>query len=181
MLQSLRYRASALQCLITAIAATIALSAGPALAQSAACTLKTIAGSPALKLLSCSSGAVVKAEATTRFNVVESGGRAEAIVLKSGAVLTEFPSGGTRRGFQIRTPHAIAAVRGTRWAVDVTAAKTSVFVVRGSVRVAARDARPAVTLRAGDGVDVAAGDPGPLAVTRWKRPRIEALLSRLGR
>ena len=69
-----------------------------------------------------------------------------------------------RGGFQILTPHAIASVRGTQWAVDVGATRTSVFVERGQ---SSRCARPRVprrdALRAGEGVDV---DDGATSLRR---------------
>src|SRR5215204_4369621 len=40
---------------------------------------------------------------------------------------------GRRSGFQVLTPHAIASVRGTIYAVDVSAGQTSVFVAQGRV------------------------------------------------
>jgi ferric-dicitrate binding protein FerR (iron transport regulator) len=81
--------------------------------------------------------------------------------------------------FQIRTPHAIASVRGTLFAVDITAGRTAVFAAEGSVRVRQIGTIDSVTLRAGQGVDVAPGQP--LVVRRWGTPRVEALLARFGR
>jgi ferric-dicitrate binding protein FerR (iron transport regulator) len=76
------------------------------------------------------------------------------------------------------TPQAIAAVRGTKWAVDAEGAKTSVFVVNGSVSVARPAGRGSVVLGAGDGVDVEPS--GELIVKRWPPARVTALMARLG-
>jgi len=86
-------------------------------------------------------------------------------------------SGGNR--FQVITPQAIAAVRGTRWAVDAADAKTSVFVVEGRVAVGRRKGSHSVTLGPGEGVDVEAA--GPLTIKRWPAARVQALMARLGR
>jgi hypothetical protein len=85
-------------------------------------------------------------------------------------------SGGNR--FQVITPQAIAAVRGTKWAVDVAETKTSVFVVNGRVAVGRRTGGQSVTLGSGEGVDVE--EAGPLTVKRWPPARVSALLARLG-
>ena len=76
------------------------------------------------------------------------------------------------------TPQAIAAVRGTRWAVDAEGGKTSVFVVNGRVNVARAGGRGRVDLGPGEGVDVEPS--GQLIVKRWPAPRVAALMARLG-
>jgi ferric-dicitrate binding protein FerR (iron transport regulator) len=110
-------------------------------------------------------------------------GQLEGAEINGSAVLVTLPprSNTRRGGFQILTPHAIASVRGTIYAVDVTTAKTSVFVARGRVAVARRNA-PAVsvTLGPGEGVDVG-DDQGPLDVRRWPQERVRSLLERFGR
>ena len=52
----------------------------------------------------------------------------------------------------ILTPLAIAAVRGTEWAVDVARARTSVLVVDGSVGVTNRRLNQYVIVTEGEGV-----------------------------
>ena len=76
------------------------------------------------------------------------------------------------------TPQAIAAVRGTKWAVDAEGGKTSVFVVDGRVNVARARGRGRVDLGPGEGVDVEAS--GELVVKRWPPARVAALMARLG-
>jgi ferric-dicitrate binding protein FerR (iron transport regulator) len=99
--------------------------------------------------------------------------------LSGRALLVETPNG-VRRHFQIRTPQAVASVRGTIWAVDVAETQTSVFVQRGAVAVRRQNTRQAVTLHPGEGVDVT-DEPGPLVVRRWPEERVRRLLARLGR
>jgi ferric-dicitrate binding protein FerR (iron transport regulator) len=97
--------------------------------------------------------------------------------LESRGLLIESPP---RRGmFQILTPHAIATVRGTVWAVDVSPARSSVFVREGAVDVRRRHGEETVTLRGGDGVDV--DDVTGLEVKRWSAERAARLLARFGR
>ena len=88
-------------------------------------------------------------------------------------------SPGRPGGFQISTPHAVASVRGTSWAVDVKPERTSVFVRNGSVVVRRQGSMDFLRLRAGDGVDVEAGQE-PLRVTRWSTERAALLLGRFG-
>lgn len=130
--------------------------------------------------LHCAGGATIVAENGARYTLQDRGGkgRVDAIELTSGALLVEVPkkSGGNK--FQVITPQAIAAVRGTKWAVDATEAKTSVFVVNGRVAVGRRRGSHSVTLGAGDGVDVE--EAGPLTVKRWPSARVAALMARLG-
>jgi ferric-dicitrate binding protein FerR (iron transport regulator) len=70
-------------------------------------------------------------------------------------------------------------VRGTVWAVDVTAAQTSVFVAEGVVEVGKAQGGETVQLRAGEGVDVQPA--APLRVNRWGEVRAKGLLGRFGR
>ena len=83
-----------------------------------------------------------------------------------------------RTRFDVVTPQAIAAVRGTKWAVDAEGAKTSVFVVDGRVQRRTPRGRGSVVLGAGDGVDVET--TGELIVKRWPPARVTALMARLG-
>ncbi|MCX2723612.1 FecR domain-containing protein [Roseibium salinum] len=127
----------------------------------------------------CANGLVFEAEAAAQFDIQSSGGqpRPEAIRLEGDAVLIEVePDSGS---FQILTPHAIAAVRGTVYVVDVTADMTSVFVVRGQVEVSRLDGSDQVLLSAGDGVEVT--DTTPLTVKQWPPEKVDRLLARFAR
>ena len=61
-----------------------------------------------------------------------------AIRLNDGALLIEYHPASPKEKFQILTPLAIAAVRGTKWAMDVTKAQTSTLVLDGAVAVTNR-------------------------------------------
>lgn len=81
--------------------------------------------------------------------------------------------------FEVETETAIAAVRGTDWAVEATRDSTGVVVVTGSVDVANRGTPPA-TVRLDQpqaGTDVARGR-APTPPARWGPPRLSALLAR---
>jgi len=171
-------------CLATAIAATTllwaGLWAGQASAQSAGCTLERVAGT-ARQIMRCADGVTVTAEGGARFQLVDSNGdgRPDSVSLRNKAVLVDVDSARRSGGFQVVTPQAIAAVRGTRWAVDVKNGTTSVFVVRGRVAVGRPSAGPRVVLAPGEGVDVSRTS-GALTVRRWPQARADALLARLG-
>jgi hypothetical protein len=142
------------------------------------CTSETPTGTA--QTLHCQGGVTIVAENGARYTLQDRAGkgRVEAVELSSKALLIEVPkkSGGNR--FQVITPQAIAAVRGTKWAVDVAEKKTSVFVVNGRVAVGRRTGGHGVTLGSGEGVDVE--EAGPLTVKRWPPARVSALLARLG-
>ena len=130
----------------------------------------------------CGSGITIIAESGAQFTLLDRdrNGHVDAVDLKSKAVFVEAPKKKTGKPFEVITPQAIAAVRGTKWAVDAEAAKTSVFVDSGRVAVR-RVANPGqVVLGPGEGVDVEAGTT-PLDVKRWGAPRVAALMARLGR
>lgn len=134
----------------------------------------------ASQITRCEGGVTIVAENGARFTLQDrdGNGRVDSVELSSKALLLEVPKkqGGNR--FQVITPQAIAAVRGTKWAVDAAESKTSVFVVNGRVAVGRRAGSHSVTLGAGEGVDV--GPTGPLTVKRWPSARVSALMARLG-
>jgi hypothetical protein len=129
--------------------------------------------------LHCDAGITIIAEDGAKYTL-RSGrnGRVNAVELDGKALLIEVAPKPGGNKFQVVTPQAIAAVRGTKWAVDATGDKTSVFVVDGQVGVGRRTGGRGVTLRPGEGVDVEAG--APLTVKRWAPARVSALLARLG-
>ncbi|UVF21034.1 FecR family protein [Microvirga terrae] len=155
---------------------------GRADAQSIGCVMQATAAPPR-QVLRCHDGLTVEAEAGADFGLVDQNrdARPDAIDLRSRAVLVDAPATPGRRSFQVRTPQAIAAVRGTQWAVDVAGGRTSVFVVAGRVSVRRTRGGPgSVTLSPGEGVDVEVGT-APLVVRRWPAARASALLARFGR
>jgi hypothetical protein len=156
------------------------LAALPASAQPApACT--TEPSNYGTQTHRCSGGVTIVAESGARYTLLDRdrNGVVDAVDLRGKAVLVDAPPQRKGTRFEVITPQAIAAVRGTKWAVDVAEPRTSVFVVGGSVGVRRRAGPGRVVLGPGEGVDV---DPGsaPLTVRRWPQPRVDALLSRLG-
>lgn len=156
--------------------------AAPAGAQTRDGCRAEVYSDPPREVVACPGGVSVTAESGAAYRLIDRNrdGRPDGLDLDAKAVLIEVTP--HRSGFQVRTPHAIASVRGTVWAVDAQGSATAVLVERGAVGVARRGRGPAALLRAGDGVDVAADDAGgPLAVKRWSNERRLRLLARLGR
>lgn len=128
----------------------------------------------------CDNGITIVAENGARFELKDANrdGHIDSVELSSKALLIEVPKKPGGNPFKVLTPQAIAAVRGTKWAVDVAEAKTSVFVADGRVGVSRRSRGRGVVLGPGEGVDVEA--TGALTVKQWGQPRINALMARLG-
>ena len=158
---------------IVALVAMAALAA-PASAQTG-CTPSRTLPNGAVEL-DCGTGLTIVVEASTRYRVEAASGRVDRLVVERGAALVDFERPG---GFQILTPRAVASVRGTTWAVDVTRASTAVFTLSGAVAVTPRAGGTGVVLRAGEGTDVGAG-PARLRAFRWGAMRRQRLLARLG-
>ena len=162
------------------IAASLSLLAGHALAQPAklGCTSEPVAlGTQTLR---CPTAITIVAESGAKFELRDRNrdGHVDSVELSNKALLLEVPKKPGRARFDVVTPQAIAAVRGTKWAVDAEGAKTSVFVVDGRVSVARPAGRGSVVLGAGDGVDVEPS--GDLIIKRWPPARVTALMARLG-
>jgi ferric-dicitrate binding protein FerR (iron transport regulator) len=130
--------------------------------------------------LHCEGGVTIVAEIGARYTLLDRSGkgRVDGVELNGGALLVEVPKKSGGNQFQVITPQAIAAVRGTKWTVDAADNKTSVFVVNGRVAVGRRKGSHSVTLGSGEGVDVE--DMGPLTIKRWPAARVSALMARLG-
>lgn len=152
----------------------------PGFAQTAGCEVSQLQD-PARTVLTCPNGVRITAEEGTTFELQDRSSAAgpEAARLDAKALLLEAPAGAVEGGFEVITPQAIAAVRGTKWAVDVAEGKTSVFVVTGRVAVSREAGGASVELGPGDGVDVEAGT-APLTVRQWGAARVAALLARFG-
>ena len=146
----------------------------------AGCTFEPVAGT-SRQILRCREGLTIIVEGGARFTLLDRdrNGNADAVRLRRKALLLEAPAGRVRGGFVVITPQAIAAVRGTKWAVDVGQGKTSVFVVKGRVAVQRPASNAGVVLGPGEGVDVAAGT-GTLTAKRWPAARVSALMARFG-
>ena len=163
------------------VAIAFACATGGAVAQSAGgCTLQPVSGM-ALQTLRCGRGVSITAERGARFQLVDRNGDGEVdgARLDGKAILLDVEGGRVKGGFAVVTPQAIAAVRGTRWAVDTGGGKTSVLVLRGRVSVRRPQVPASVTLGPGEGVDVDSGRSA-LQVKRWGAARVAALMARLG-
>ena len=135
-------------------------------------------GKNATQTLRCRDGLIVVAEDGAKFTLQSHGGRVDGVDLQSKAVLIDAPKQKGKSRFQVITPQAIAAVRGTKWAVDAQASRTSVLVLGGQVAVRRPGGGAQVVLGPGEGVDVEPGTSA-LEVKRWGQPRVDALLARL--
>ncbi|MCP3056088.1 FecR domain-containing protein [Aurantimonas marianensis] len=162
---------------LAAATALVLVATGGAFAQSQGCTSTTLRDPPRLAIR-CAGGLLIEAEAAARLEIraPAGGGPPHAVTLDGRAALITVEPG---RPFQILTPHAIASVRGTVYAVDADAGATAVFVAEGRVHVARRGGSDAVTLGPGDGVDVKPGEP--LIVKRWPQERVSRLFARFAR
>jgi ferric-dicitrate binding protein FerR (iron transport regulator) len=134
----------------------------------------------AQKIWSCPGGLTIIEENGARFTLDDRDhdGNIDLVRLWGKALLLDLIEG-SGHDVEVVTPQAITAVRGTKWAVDVGDAKTSVFVVRGAVGVRRPHTGGQVVLRAGAGVDVEEGS-SPLKVKQWGAPRVAGLMARFG-
>ena len=162
---------------ITAIAGS-----GPVRA-AGACALIPNDKMPSEKILQCggAEALTVRGAQGTRYRMLYTKGDPvpAAIRLDDGALLIEFQRSLWRQDFQILTPLAIAAVRGTKWAVEVTRARTSVLVLSDTVGVTHRRLNQYVILTEGEGVDITPTDTSTVQ-KRWAEARVRALLARFG-
>jgi ferric-dicitrate binding protein FerR (iron transport regulator) len=157
------------------------LGVGAASAQPATMGCSSEQPANAAQTLHCRGGVTIVAENGAAFTLQSHSrnGDVDSADLQGGALLVDAPRQRGKNRFEVMTPQAIAAVRGTKWAVDTKETRTSVLVLRGLVAVRRPTGAGQVVLGPGQGVDV---DPGtdPLIVKRWPQPRVDALLARLG-
>jgi len=153
------------------------LLAGTAKAQQETSCLSHQVSDPPRVVLSCANGLVIEAEMGSPAPFGAFDAAPSAVEVKKRGVLVVLPPGSGP--FQIKTPHAIASVRGTVFVVDATNTDTSVFVVEGVVAVSRRDGTDLVELGAGDGVAVSYD--APLTVKQWPFTKVSALLARFDR
>jgi ferric-dicitrate binding protein FerR (iron transport regulator) len=102
--------------------------------------------------------------------LVDAGG---VMTLQSGPLL--FDGQPRHAGLQVRSPFALIAVRGTRFFAGPSNDRFGVFVARGSVSVSS--AGQQVTLREGEGTDIASPGAPPTPVKRWAPERVRAALA----
>lgn len=173
-------RAPRASCFLVAALLSYVVPTSGAAAQTGGAGCTPVASASGRTVLRCAGGLSVTIEAGAQYRLMDRNGdgRIDAVELQNKALLLDIPARVAKKGFEVVTPQAIAAVRGTKWAVDVEASKTSVLVVVGRVAVRRPAERAGVVLRPGEGVDVEAN--GPLVVKRWPAARVAALLARLG-
>lgn len=161
---------------------SVALVIDPASAQPASMGCSATQGANATQTLRCRGDVVIVAEDGAKYTLQshDKSGDVDTVELQSKGVLVDAPKPKTRHRLQVITPQAIAAVRGTKWAVDVQDTRTSVLVLKGRVAVRRPSGGRQVQLGPGEGVDVDRGSNEPLTVKRWGQPRVDALLARLG-
>ena len=138
--------------------------------------------SNATEILRCRGAVTIIAEDGAKFTLQgrNKNGAINAVALQDKAVLIDVGKQQDKRRFEVITPQAIAAVRGTKWAVDAQQTRTSVLVLRGQVAVRRPAGAGQVVLGPGQGVDIDAGTTDPLIVKTWPQARVTALLARLG-
>jgi hypothetical protein len=159
----------------------LAVSVVPGHTQSTGCLLQEVGGT-GRQVVRCGNDIRISVEAGAEYSLHDrnSDGLVDQVRLRSRALLLVIEGEAARKGFEVVAPQAIAAVRGTRWAIDAASGRTSVFVAEGQVSVIRRNGAASVTLSSGEGVDVD-GSGAPLEVRRWPRNRVNGLLDRTGR
>lgn len=141
------------------------------------CQLQRLTG-PDRYVVRCTGGLVITLDAAAQIGLLaDPDDPPRVIELKRGSILIEVESGTAPT--QVQSRHAIAAVRGTDFAVEENENGSAVFVLDGRVRVFRRNGFGAVSLQSGQGVDVVPGEP--LEVKTWGQARVDELLSRFGR
>jgi ferric-dicitrate binding protein FerR (iron transport regulator) len=148
-----------------------------------ACQLVAKESDPSVKILHCGGELTVHVASGARYRLLYDKGQQppRGIRLDDGALLIEFHAVEKQKDFQILTPLAIAAVRGTKWAVEVTSKRTSVLSLEGAVGVRTRRVGEDqyVTLTDGEGADISEGDTFVIKKP-WGQARVKALLARFG-
>ena len=175
-----RMTSTAIMCATVVISAAFGIETASAQPANMGCS--TTQGPNATQTLRCRGDVLIVAEDGARYSSQshDRSGDVDTVDLQSKAVLIDAPKPRTKQRLQVITPQAIAAVRGTKWAVDVQDTRTSVLVLRGRVAVRRPTGGRQVQLGPGEGVDVDRGSTEPLTVKRWGQPRVDALLARLG-
>ena len=149
----------------------------PLLAQSRSCVLTPSKSDPSEQILRCGDDLIIHAPKGTVFEPAAPQEPPAEIRLDSGPLLIEFHPTPQHPRFQILTPHAVAAVRGTKWAMEVSAERSSTLVVAGAVTVGRPGSDQTVVLGPGEGADVSPGTD-PVTAKQWSKERVRALLAR---
>jgi hypothetical protein len=163
-----------------ALSAAAIAGTGPARA-TGACALVPNDRAPSEKILQCGETLTVRPAEGARYRPLYRKGDPlpVGIRLDDGALLIEYHPATPQEKFQILTPLAIAAVRGTKWAMEVAPARTSTLVLAGAVAVTNRRLNQYIVLTEGQGVDITPADTS-MVQKQWGEARVRALLSRFG-
>lgn len=143
------------------------------------CTTEVLPN-PSRNVLTCGGTLVIEMDTAAQLGLTNTDDTSppSSVRVNKGSVLIDIDPGSAAP--QIRSAHAVAAVRGTVFVFDVTDTKTSVFVIEGVVNVRKEGAVfGSVDLGAGQGVDVS--PDAPLELQTWGEDRVRGLLSRFGR
>jgi len=124
------------------ICAFVGVDAAPAQQAMMGCSSEH--SSNTVQILRCRGGVTIIAEDGAKFTLQDrdKNGAVDSVNLQSKALLVDAPKQRGKKSFEVTTPQAIAAVRGTKWAVDVQETRTSVLVARARSRC---EAPPAPT------------------------------------
>lgn len=134
---------------------------------------------PPRQIISCGNAVTIEREPTADLRITKhpNSPAPRVIQVQGGAILIKVLPG--QAATQVRTPHAIATVRGTTYIVDAAAEQTSVFVLEGGVDVKRTNDASTFKLNAGEGADASLDEP--ISVGKWGVDRAEELLARFGR
>ncbi len=102
------------------------------------------------------------------------GAREQALRLGPGSFRLLAPAGAREARLLVVTPTAVTAVRGAEIMGEVDKENTSIAVVRGEVEVRGTAKGGTVTVKAGQGTDVADGQD-PTDPVEWDKERLERL------
>lgn len=128
-------------------------------------------------------GSVINLGSLSEFeieNVASNGAgtdREVGLDLFSGALRAFAAPATPKSRFEIRTPRAITAVRGTEWGIRTTSDQSDVLVMSGRVGVRKNEisGQSAISLTRTLGVTVT--DAGLGQITRWPQDQVDALLA----
>jgi hypothetical protein len=167
--------------LVAALLSVAGISPPSPASAAGVCALVPNERAPSENILQCGEALTVRPAPGARYRLLYRKGDPlpVGIRLDDGAVLIEFHPTSGHENFQILTPLAIAAVRGTKWAVEVVPGRTSAVVLAGSVAVTNRRLNQYVVLTWGQGIDITAADTS-MVQKLWGQRRVDALLSRFG-
>src|SRR5437763_9315878 len=152
-----RTTCTAIMCATLGIFAALGVDVASAQQTSMGCSSEQRPNAP--QTLRCRGDLIIVAEDGAKFTLQshDRSGDVDAVDLQSKALLVDAPKQKPKHRFQVITPQAIAAVRGTKWAVAAQESRTSVLVLSGQVAGRRTSGAGQVRLGASDGVDLYRG------------------------